>query len=323
MGETEIPPLDLNSDQRQITVDFLGLGASLGEKLKYEYRFGDADWTATNERTLNFANLAAGDYKFEVRAQTADRIYSQTPASVSFRIAAPVWQRWWFIALVCVLVGLLIYTFYQNRLKRLLEIERTRTRIATDLHDDIGSNLTKISIMSEVARRIDGEKQNEVLNSIADISRSSVSSMSDIVWAINPKKDSFLELVWRMRGYAEEILGQKDIFVEFNAPETFGEIKLDADIRRNVYLIFKETLNNIVRHSQAAEVKVNLEIVNNHLRLTVTDDGAGFDAAQNFDGNGLPNMKRRAEDLKGKFKVNSESGKGAKIVLEIPFERKF
>jgi signal transduction histidine kinase len=277
----------------------------------------------TAERILNFANLAPGDYRFEVRAQTADRIYSQSPATVSFKIAAPLWQRWWFLTAVALAAGIIVYLFYNYRLRRLLELEKIRTRIATDLHDDIGSNLTKISIMSEVARRIKGEKQTEILDSIADISRSSVSSMSDIVWAINPKKDNLWELSRRMRGLAEDILGQQDVFVEFKAPENFGEIKFDADVRRNVFLIFKESLNNIVRHSRAAKVKIELEIVQHDLRLSITDDGRGFDAAQNYDGNGLPNMNRRAGELKGVFKIDSVPGSGAKMVLKVPFERSF
>lgn len=316
LGEASIPTFELSSDQRQITVEFLGLGTSLGEKLKYEYRFGDADWTATGERTLNFANLASDNYRFEVRAQTADGIYSP-PAVFSFKIAAPLWQRWWFLLSAVGLIGLMVYWLYQNRLRRMLEIERTRTRIATDLHDDIGSNLTKISIMSEVAQRIEGERQSEMLHSIADISRSSVSSMSDIVWAINPKKDSLLELTRRMRSFAEDILEQKDIFVEFNAPEIFNEIKLDADTRRNVFLIFKESVNNIVRHSQASEVIIDLEIVRNKMILTVTDNGIGFESERDFDGNGLLNMKRRAVDLNGNLEIFSEQGKGSKVVLEI------
>jgi signal transduction histidine kinase len=142
--------------------------------------------------------------------------------------------------------------------------------------------------------------------------------MSDIVWAINPKKDSLLELVRRMRSFAEDVLEQKDIFVEFNTPENFAEIKLDADTRRNVFLIFKEILNNIIRHSRASQVEIDLEIVGNRLVLSVLDDGTGFDTAQNFDGNGLANMKRRAEDLKGKLEISS--AEGVKIVLEVPFK---
>jgi ligand-binding sensor domain-containing protein/signal transduction histidine kinase len=318
LGETQVQNLELNSDQRQVTVDFLGLGANLGERLKYEYRLDNTDWTATDERTLNFANLSAGDYSLEIRAETADRIYSQTPARVSFRIAAPVWQRWWFLLSAAALVGFVTYLIYKSRLRRLLELEKVRIRIATDLHDDIGSNLTKISIMSEVARRIEGEKQGEMLRSIADISRISVSSMGDIVWAINPKKDSFLELVRRMRSFAETTLDQVDISLEFNAPEISNDLNLDADVRRNIYLIFKESLNNIVRHSRAQTVKIDLEMRQSNLVLTVTDDGKGLKLNGNADGNGLANMKRRADDLRGKFEVVSPNGKGAKVILEVP-----
>jgi signal transduction histidine kinase len=153
LGETEIPQLDLNSDQRQITVDFLGLGASLGEKLRYEYRFGNSDWTATTERRVNFANLAPGAYRFEVRAVTADRVASPAPAALTFRIAAPIWQRPWFVALLVLATGLTAYALYRYRMARILEVADMRTRIATDLHDDIGANLTRIAILSEVAKR--------------------------------------------------------------------------------------------------------------------------------------------------------------------------
>ncbi|MCA1622385.1 MAG: histidine kinase [Acidobacteria bacterium] len=229
LGETEIPRLELNSDQNQIGVDFLGLGASLGEKLKYEYRLGDsADWTPTTERTLNFANLAPGEYRFEVRAASADKIYS-APALLQFKIAVPVWQQWWFVALVALVAGLTIYFFYRNRVAQLLEIERTRTRIATDLHDDIGTNLSKISLLSEIVnlQLADGNAKNkQMLASIAEISRESVASMSDIIWAINPHRDSTDELTSRMREHAEEIFLEKGVQVRFNAPPDGGQIKL-------------------------------------------------------------------------------------------------
>ncbi|MFN2393934.1 MAG: triple tyrosine motif-containing protein, partial [Pyrinomonadaceae bacterium] len=147
LGETEISNLELNSQQRQIGVTFLG------EKLKYEYRFGGSDWTQTVERTVNFANLAPGAYQFQVRAVTADRLASPAPAALAFRIAAPIWQRPWFVVGLVMAAFFLIYALYRYRLAQLLAVANMRTRIATDLHDDIGANLTKISILSEVARR--------------------------------------------------------------------------------------------------------------------------------------------------------------------------
>ncbi len=324
LGEKRIAPLELDSDQRQVAVEFLGLGASLGERLKYEYRFGDSDWTQTAERTVNFANLAAGAYQFEVRAQTADRIYSQ-PATVSFRIAAPVWQRWWFVAALLGLTAFVIYGFYRFRLSRLLEVANMRTRIATDLHDDIGANLTKIAILSEVAQQrlgknfdVDGSNGKEnLLGSVAEISRESVSAMGDIVWAINPKKDSLIGLTRRMRQYAEEILERCAIQLIFDAPAPAVDLKLDANIRRNIYLIFKESVNNIVRHSTAAAVEINFRLADNELILQIEDDGTGFDQTREYDGNGLPSIKKRAQDCGGQLEIDSATGAGTKIVLRL------
>lgn len=307
LGETAIQDIELNSSQRQISVDFLGLGANLGEKLKYEYRFENDEWTTTDERTINFANLASGEYKFEVLAVTADRIYSQNPATVSFRIAAPLWQRWWFLSLTALVVAALIYLIYKYRLKRLLELERVRTRIATDLHDDIGANLTRISLLSEVAKQKAENGNGELLSSIADIARESVSSMNDIVWAISPEHDSLLDLTRRMRRHAEEVFSQPDMDLEFSAPLD-SNIQLDVGTRRDVLLIFKEAVSNAAKHSGCTKVEINFSLEHSILRLQIKDNGKGFSPDSEFDGQGLRSMTRRAESLGGKLKINSDDG---------------
>ena len=320
LGETSIASLNLQSDQRQITVDFLGLGASLGEKLKYEYRFGDMDWTATDERTLNFANLSSGDYRFEVRTQTADRIYSQ-PATVTFHIAAPVWQRWWFIASIVALAAITTYAFYRYRLNKLLEIERTRTRIATDLHDDIGANLSKISLLSEVVKMQmtnGSEMNNRMLTTIAEVSRSSVDAMRDIVWAINPHRDSVLEMTRRMRQHAEETFVPKNVSVKFNTPEESNPLKLSMDVRRELFLIFKEAVNNAARHSKCEQIEIDFRIAGSEIFLQIKDNGHGFDFSTESQGNGLLNMKHRAEKLGGRFEIETESRHGTIIKIRIP-----
>lgn len=322
LGEMSLPQINLDSNQTQVSIDFLGLGASLGEELKYQYILegANSDWIETTQRTVDFANLAAGSYNFQVRAVTFDGLVSKSPATISFTIAAPVWKRWWFIALTILCIGGFAYSFYRYRVNRLLEVERVRTRIATDLHDDIGSNLTKISILSEVVKQKYETTENgdSVLSSIANISRESVASMSDIVWAINPKKDSLIDLTRRMRGYAEETLQQRDIQLDFSAPDTKHDLKLNADIRRHVYLIFKESLNNIVRHSQAKKVQIEFKVEGKELVLRVSDDGKGFDLQKEYDGNGLFSMKKRADEI-GKFEMSSTIGKGTMTVLRVPF----
>ena len=323
LGESTITSLKLNSDQKQVSVDFVGLGASLGEKLKYEYRLGTSEWSSTAERTINFASFASGDSQIEIRAITGDRLYSQ-PAVISLHIDAPVWQRPWFITALLAMLVLMIYVFYRLRLSRLLEVANIRMRIATDLHDDIGANLTKIAILSEVAQQRLGEDLNgkangkdSLLGSVAEISRESVSSMGDIVWAINPKKDSLIGLTRRMRQYAEEILERRDICLEFNAPIVEPDPKLGANLRRDLYLIFKEAVNNIVRHSKAANVTIDFSLVGKELILQIVDDGIGFDAKRDCDGNGLLNIRKRTKDRGGELEVDSTRGAGTRIILRI------
>ncbi|MDQ3749720.1 MAG: histidine kinase, partial [Acidobacteriota bacterium] len=305
LGESAVPELNLDSDQRQVTIDFLGLGATLGEKLRYEYRLNNSDWTPTGERTLNFANLGNGVNRLEIRAATADRIYSAKLASVSFKIAAPVWQRPWFVALTIALIGLTVFGIYRYRLNKLLEIERTRTRIATDLHDDIGTNLSKISLLSEIVNLQLAEQNTEsrrLLNSIAEISRESVGSMSDIVWAINPKRDSALELVRRMRTHVEEIFLDKNVRALFNASDDNGEsIKLSMNTRRELYLIFKEAVSNAARHSNCENIEIDFRLENGTIFLRIRDDGEGFDTSTKTNGNGLENMRSRAMRNGGNF----------------------
>ncbi|MEO8073156.1 MAG: two-component regulator propeller domain-containing protein [Acidobacteriota bacterium] len=313
LGESEIAPLELDSDQRQITVNFLGLGANLGEKLKYEYRFADADWTATNERTVNFSNLSAGEYKFEVRAQTADRIFSISPAAVSFKIAAPIWQRSWFLLLSVLLIGFLVYLIYKYRLRQLLELEKVRTRIATDLHDDIGANLTRISLLSEVAKQKSDNGNGAMLTSIADIARESVASMNDIVWAISPDHDSLLDLTRRMRRHAEEVFAMRDIDLKFKS--TDAALKLSVGVRRDVLLIFKEAVNNAAKHADCSQVVIDFNCQNSVLSLQIEDNGKGFETNAENDGQGLRSMTRRADSLGGNLTIDSNDGTTVKFEL--------
>lgn len=316
LGETEIPLFRLASDERQVSLDFIGLGASLGEKLRYEYRLAGEDWTPTAERTLNFANLAAGDYRLEVRAVSADRLFS-APAVVSFAVAAPFWQRWWFIAAISFLLFTAFYWFYRQRVSRLLELERMRTRIATDLHDDIGANLTRISLLSEVAKQKAENGNGSLLSSIADIARESVASMNDIVWAISPEHDRLLDLTRRMRLHADEIFSMRDVELEFSAPVADKDIQLSVSVRRDLLLIFKEAVNNAARHSDCSRVEVNFRLENGILSLEIRDNGRGFYEQLETDGQGLRSMKRRAAALGGNLTIESKNGTTIKFDLAL------
>jgi signal transduction histidine kinase len=242
---------------------------------------------------------------------------SEPPASFSFRVFPPVWQRWWFLTIGAVLIGLVAYAFYRYRVARFLEIERVRRRIASDLHDDIGSNLTKIAILTEVAQQQFGREEEDggPLSSAARISRESLDSMADIVWAINPKRDTLRELSRRMRGFAADIFTSRSIDFSFHAVDHDLALKLGPEIRRDLFLIFKEAVNNTVRHSGCSNAEITLEIVDDSLILTVRDDGRGFDATVAGEGNGLVSMRRRAESMGGKLDISSIAGRGTCVTI--------
>jgi ligand-binding sensor domain-containing protein/signal transduction histidine kinase len=318
LGEREITLSDLMPAQNQLQIDFVALGFGLGDVLRYQYRFdgSGADWSALDEqRTVNYASLSPGRYRFAVRAVNADGIVSLEPALLTFRILPPIWQRWWFLAGAVLLAGFVTHRFHRYRLARLLEMANMRTRIATDLHDDIGANLTRIALLSEVAK---GPQEDGPLSSIARIARESVSSMSDIVWAINPRRESLLDLTRRMRQHAEEVFTSNEMELRFNATDAPDTLKLGMDLRRDLLLVFKEAVNNVARHSQCTLAEIDLYQRDSRLILTVADNGNGFDASADREGQGLMSMRRRADRLKGTLDIISRRSGGTTISLDIP-----
>jgi glucose-6-phosphate-specific signal transduction histidine kinase len=302
----------------------VGLAFGAGETLQYQYRLegADADWQPlTTQRTVNYASLAPGRYRFFVRAVNAEGAFSESAASLEFTIQAPLWRRWWFLILAALALALAVYADFRNLVRRRLALEGVRARIAADLHDDIGANLTKITILSEVVHQQLGQGKQptqSALSSIANISRESVASMRDIVWAINPKRDRLLDLTRRMRTFASDIFTNRHIEFRFRAPDRDRELKLNPEMRRDVFLIFKEAINNIVRHAECAQATIELRIEGSWLVLSVSDDGKGFDATVADEGQGLSSMRRRAESFGGRLEIISAQLGGTTLILKVP-----
>jgi ligand-binding sensor domain-containing protein/signal transduction histidine kinase len=324
LGETTLTGIELRSDQNQVDVEYVGLGFGAGGVLHYQYRLTgtDTDWSpSSEERTVNYANLSPGSYRWQVRAVTSDGIAS-TPATVAFTILAPLWQRWWMRLLLLLAASLVLYSLYRYRMAQLLEVERLRTRIATDLHDDIGSSLSQIALLSEVAqRRPAGEERERPLADIADLSRELVDSMSDIVWAIDPEQDRLGNLTHRMRRFASDLFSHNGCLLRIDVPPEDQNPPLDTDIRRQVFLVFKESLHNAFRHSSCTEVDLRLRLADGWLELFIADNGKGFDLGHTGHGHGLASMRRRSEHLGGTLIVESVSGHGTKVHLRAPLSR--
>ena len=325
LGQSAVTGLKLRGTP--LRIDFVGLGYSPGETLRYQYRLEgeDPDWGApTDQRAVVYASLSPGRYRFLVRAVASEGAVSRQPARVEFTVLPPLWRRWWFLT-GCALAALLIlYVLHRYRLARMLAVANLRTRIATDLHDDIGAGLSQIAILSELARRpADVAPRGEApLSDIAGISRELVDSMSDIVWAINPEHDRVGNLVHRMRRFATDVLGGQKIGLQFHSSVADEDLRVGTDVRRQVYLIFKEAIHNIVRHSGARVVEVELGSSKEGFALRVLDDGRGFDPNVRHEGNGLVNMRRRAGAVGGRVQIQSTPGRGAVLTLTVPLEQR-
>jgi signal transduction histidine kinase/ligand-binding sensor domain-containing protein len=323
LGESSAIIRTLQPHENQLQIDYFGLGAATGEPLRYQYRLEGTDsaWSiATPDRSVNYAELAAGSYRFLVRAIDADGRPSGTPASVTFTILLPVWKRWWFLGAMASLVMASAYVVHRYRMTRSVEVERLRTRIASDLHDDLGSSLTQISILSEMVRaQLSGQsaRLTEPLARIGTLSRESVDSMSDIVWAIDPLLDTPQHLLQRMRQFVNELMDARGVTVHFDASGD-ARPQLAADLRRHVFLIFKELLNNVVRHANATTVTIKVTVTPRELQVWVIDDGRGFESDGATAGHGLRGMRRRATELGGSLDVASQPGTGTHAHLVLP-----
>ena len=209
----------------------------------------------------------------------------------------------------------------RSREERLIELERVRKRIATDLHDDVGSSLTRISLLSEVVRKqVDGGDSALVdrLSSIAGLSRELVDSMSDIVWAINPTKDHLSDLSQRMRHFVSDVCTARDIQFRFRTPSADFDVPMGANIRREVFLLFKEAVNNVVRHSGCSQADLEFSIGQQGMVLRVSDNGGGFDVGCASAGHGLRSMRERTMAIGGSFDAQSRPGGGATLTFTIP-----
>jgi ligand-binding sensor domain-containing protein len=319
-GESSIRQVEVQPGQENIQFDFVGLSYSPGNVLRYQYRLGDGAWsTPIESRSVHYGALAPGGYRFAVRAVNSDGSASPAPATVEFRVVPPLWQHAWFQGMLLAVAVAGSIWVHRARVARLLEMERVRTRIASDLHDDIGSSLSQIAILSEVAhQRVAGGTAGEPIERIGALSRELLDSIADIVWAIQPHKDHLSDLKQRMHRFAADVLSAGNVEIHWPDAATGGDFELNAELRRQVYLIFKESINNIGRHSRATEAHIALRVVERQLTLEVTDNGCGIERSDHPNGNGLQSMKLRAARLGGELQVRSAEGQGTTVLLRAP-----
>jgi ligand-binding sensor domain-containing protein/signal transduction histidine kinase len=320
-GEQVVTGMDLAPGHNNLEVEFRALHFDIGEGLRYQYWLEGADngWSKPSDaETVRYANLAPGNYRLAVRSITESGQISTGQATLAFQVLPVFWRRSWFLVMVALAIVSAAVFLHRYRLNHLLALERVRTRLAADLHDDLGAGLAEIAILSEVAKLKEHPRAMEVLDGIASRARLLREAMTDIVWTVDPREDCLADLVLRLRQTAFTMLESDERSVEFQAPCSEQlEIELAPAVRRHVLLFFKEAVTNVARHAGATTVRVEIEAVKGRFRMSIRDNGRGFDPQHPRAGRGLKSLQYRAGELKGGFQMQSAMGQGTQIELSL------
>lgn len=316
--------VSLKPHQNTFAIYFSSLSFAQQDKLVYYYKMDgiDDEWIKADVNPfVNYSSLSPGKYTFNVKCINMQGLESANITKLYIDILPHFYQTRWFLTLIILSAIGLTYLFYRLRLNRLLAVERIRNKVARDLHDDVGSTLSTINILSSMAKTkllTDPVKTSEYISKITDNSQYMMEAMDDIVWSIKPDNDNMLKIVARMREYASSILEPKDIVISFVVGENIYDLKLNMEMRRDVFLIFKEAINNSAKYSRCTKIEIRITHVNKKMNISIADNGVGFNVNTADSGNGLGNMQKRAETLRGSIIINSVEGEGTSISLTIP-----
>ncbi|HEX3718689.1 MAG TPA: two-component regulator propeller domain-containing protein [Verrucomicrobiae bacterium] len=332
VSSLEIPP-----GRGELEIHYTGLSLQAAEKNRFRYKLDgvDPDWVdAGARRVAHYNNLPPGLYAFHVVACNDDGVWNNAGATVQFRLYPHVWQTWWFIALCVVgaaiaIGGSVLYVTRRRmqikfeRLEQQHAIERERARIARDMHDELGAKLTRISFQGAVAARsLSNPAQAErEIGKMTETARALVTSLDEIVWAVDPDNDSLENLAGYICRYAGEFFENSPMSCEFVIPTKLPDCRLSSDVRHHVFLAVKESLNNVLKHSGASRVQLRMSAESDRFAIVIHDDGRGIDNNNNGAGkragHGLVNICQRLASINGQCQIQSNPGKGTQIEFVI------
>lgn len=306
----------------ELQIQYTALSLQVPEKVRFKHRLEplEKDWVdAGAERSAAYNTVAAGRYRFQVIACNNDGVWNETGATLAIQMLPHYWQTWWFRAGVGALgLGLLIYV-YRARVDRLHEIEQLRIQIASDLHDDVGSRLTKVAMVTELVDREtpDTDRSKRHIANISGTVREITRAMDEIVWTINPRNDTLDNLANYVFQYATEYFQNTGVRCRLDVPVELPDHPISTEERHNLFMAVKEAFHNVLKHSAASEVHVGLTVAGNLLTLTIADNGKGV--SPNLSGpagDGLVNMKQRLQRIHGRFAFTSAPGQGTTVTFE-------
>jgi signal transduction histidine kinase len=323
---------------------YTGLRFDAPETLRFRYKLEgwDADWIdAGTSRSAVYNFVPPGQYSFRVIASNSDGNWATPGTEIRLTFARYFWQSWWFIGITAVallsgvgsLVRLIERQKAKSRLKRLEQeraLERERTRIAQDLHDEMGAKLCRISFLSEHARRDSANpaEMQEQIKSISDDSREVLHSLDEIVWAVNPQNDTLEHATSYLAQFAQDYFFMTGVECELVVPSQMPHYPVSSQVRHHLFLAVREALANILKHSAASHAKISMACESGNLEISVEDDGRGFDAKTHLAGDshsrdmhdGLRNMTKRFTDVGGQCSIESNVGSGTIIKFILPLK---
>jgi len=333
-SEIIVPP-----GRRDLEIHYASLNLGAADRSRFKYRLNEQQetaWTddASANRVASYSKLPPGTYHFQVTACNEDGVWSSHPATLTVIVQPSFWQQDWFrgvvaVSLLAAIAGLVYYFSTQKLQRQLVQmrqqetLEHERGRIARDLHDQLGANLTQVALLAEMAesdKNIPAEVE-EHAQQITLTARETTKALDEIVWAINPSNDTLEGLVNYAGKYAQEYFALAGLRYRVDIPNQLPDVILAPDVRHNVFLAFKESVNNVVKHAQATEVHIRLRLDQSSFAFEIEDNGRGPAGAEQKSGrNGLRNMRRRMEDVGGNFSIGPATGQGTVVRLTAPIK---
>jgi len=307
-------------DDRSVVFTFNTLSYVNEHEIRFQWmlRGIDSEWLAPQkQRQVRYTNLSPGDYVFSVRAANKNGEWSSATSFV-FAVLPAFWQTWWFILLSVAVISAMVYGVYRYRLGQILRVERMRTRIAADLHDDVASSLSSVALYSDVIQHELKDLPGDVpalLSRISNLSREVMGNIALIVWAVDPRRDELTEVFQYFQRHAAQLCSAAGISFVAQLPNDMKTAALTPDQRRTIFLILKEALNNALKHSKCSHVAYNCRIADHMMEMTLQDDGKGFVSDDTSKGHGLRNMSARASGIGAHVTIDSTPGVGTRLHL--------
>jgi signal transduction histidine kinase len=324
VGEQSLAPFEVPPESPAIRIAYAALGGGPPSAVRYQVRLegAETDWSAPlSQQSAEFTRLAPGSYRFVVRAVSPSGSVLSDVGVVPFTVLRPIWARWWSVALLSLAAVALLYALHQTRVARAIAVERVRLRLARDLHDELGSNLSRLAILGDVAQR-DPARVPSVLAEVSATARRLMDALSDVVWFVDPRHDDLASVIDLAATHGRDLFEPLGVAWTCRVPDDAAHVKLLADTRRELYLILKEAVTNAARHAGCAHASLDVRLEAGTVIATVSDDGRGFDTADATSngsrGNGLRNMRSRAAAIGATLDVTaSPAGTAVRVTLRV------